>query len=353
MKVLATAADKGGSFQYRVRIPVEAAQRRGVDVTYAHDFDVEATRNSVTGIVTVDEVHTDADVISIQRPSTQRMNALAVACKRQGIAVVTDLDDDLALVPKYNSAYSRVDPARSPLENYHWLEQTMAMADWVTVSTTHLLRYAVNGASVIYNAIDPAWLDITPRRPEMVGWTGTPHNHWMDLHQIRSGLVGLERRAGLHLITDDAPVVAKALGWTGRVVAAGWQDFEHYPVEIANKVGVGMVPLDTWDLFNQAKSFLKGLEFAALGIPFVASPTAQYKLLADGYRIGKLAKGPSQWNRLIGQALDQRDRLGDTYRARVAEDFTAEHTVDGWIDAWEQAYAQVRRDCASRPNTLS
>jgi hypothetical protein len=231
-----------------------------------------------------------------------------------------------------------LDPTRNPLENWHWMEKTAAIADWVTVSTNHILRYAKGGASVIYNAVDPAWLDIKPRRPETIGWMGTPAVHAADLYAIGNGLAGLEKRATLHLITDDPRVVSRTLGWSGQVTAAQWQGFDYYPIEIANKIGVGLVPLDNSDLFNHAKSFLKGIEFAALGIPFVASITPQYTLLSKGYSIGGLAKGPAQWNRLLTAALNNRDRLGDTYRARIAQGFTTEHTVDAWINAWEQAY---------------
>ena len=58
------------------------------------------------------------------------------------------------------------------------------------------------------------------------------------------------------------------------------------------ELGVGLVPLLD-SAFNRAKSWLKGLEYAALGVPFVASPTPEYVKLA-GLGAGLLADDPFQ-----------------------------------------------------------
>jgi hypothetical protein len=44
-----------------------------------------------------------------------------------------------------------------------------------------------------------------------------------------------------------------------------------------NGIHVGLVPL-TRGPFNEAKSYLKGLEYAAAGIPFIATPTEEYQV---------------------------------------------------------------------------
>jgi hypothetical protein len=338
VKIIALAADYDGCFQYRVRLPAEAAQRQGIDIAYAHDIDVEATMNSKSGVTTVTEVRTDATLVTMQRPLTQRLHALAEACHRQGIKVMVDIDDDLSNLPRHNSAYKRVDPLRQPLHNYVWLEKIAAMADRVTVSTPALLRYASHGhGAVVYNAVDAAWLTIPPALPNAIGWTGSMRTHGFDLKAVRGGLAPLSKDCTLHLISDEPLQITNELRWTGRVGSSPWQDFTTYPHEISVRIGVGIVPLDTNDIFNDAKSFLKGLEFAALGIPFVASPSPQYQLLANGYRIGTLAKSPGTWERRVRETMHNRERIGAAYRERVAAEFTTDHTVKDWIAAWEQA----------------
>jgi hypothetical protein len=53
------------------------------------------------------------------------------------------------------------------------------------------------------------------------------------------------------------------------------------------QMDIGLVPLNDIP-FNRAKSFIKGLEYTASGIPFVAQGTGEYELLAtDG--VGRVA----------------------------------------------------------------
>jgi hypothetical protein len=46
--------------------------------------------------------------------------------------------------------------------------------------------------------------------------------------------------------------------------------------------------------FNHAKSFIKGLEYAAAGIPFVSSFSPEYEYLAE-HGVGRVAKTQDEW----------------------------------------------------------
>ena len=59
----------------------------------------------------------------------------------------------------------------------------------------------------------------------------------------------------------------------------GMIEQELFHAQVA-QLDTGIVPLQR-SRFNEAKSNLKGLEYAALGVPFVASPTAEYERLAE------------------------------------------------------------------------
>jgi hypothetical protein len=61
---------------------------------------------------------------------------------------------------------------------------------------------------------------------------------------------------------------------------------------------IGIVPLSGVP-FNRAKSDIKGLEYAASGIPFIAQNLDSYIELQHTLGIGRLAKNPSKWIRHI------------------------------------------------------
>ena len=76
------------------------------------------------------------------------------------------------------------------------------------------------------------------------------------------------------------------------------------------ELSVGLVPLID-SPFNRAKSWLKGIEYAALGVPFVASPLPEYRKLAD-LGAGVLADSPQEWYEAIDMLLtdaDHRDTI--------------------------------------------
>ena len=72
---------------------------------------------------------------------------------------------------------------------------------------------------------------------------------------------------------------------------------------------VGLIPLST-NLFNEAKSNLKGLEYAAAGIPFIATPTEEYRILHEA-GVGRLAATPEQWRDHAVALLDPQVRKNE------------------------------------------
>jgi glycosyltransferase involved in cell wall biosynthesis len=102
---------------------------------------------------------------------------------------------------------------------------------------------------------------------------------------------------------------------------------------------VGIVPLAS-TRFNESKSYLKGLEFAARGVPFVASPLPEYELLAAN-DIGTICpdRGRS-WRSAVARLVNDsvlRDEMAAKGRQIVEEEHTYEVCGEDWIDAWEQA----------------
>lgn len=339
MKVLIIPSDTGGSGFYRMQEPARVAQLHGLDINFRANavVDIEGERFS-NGQIVVHEIRHDADVIVLQRPLPQLHNALAIAAKRQGMSIVVDIDDDFHNVHRNNIAADAINHKISPLENLRWLKKTLALADVVTASTPALLKYAEGETKgvVVRNRLPEKILTL-PRRPScgLIGWTGSVSTHPEDLQQARGVL---------DFIGSPISIVGHAQGVAGalqvsadRVLHANkWQaQVPIYWRALNISMDVGIVPLET-SLFNQAKSALKGLEYAALGKPFIASPLPEYRRLVEESGAGILAEGREQWARAAKSLLED----GDQYR-RAGEAWAKENTLEkhigDWISAWELA----------------
>jgi glycosyltransferase involved in cell wall biosynthesis len=93
-----------------------------------------------------------------------------------------------------------------------------------------------------------------------------------------------------------------------RVQTTPMQLIHNVPKSLHN-FHVGLVPL-TRNPFNEAKSYLKGLEYAASGIPFIATPTEEYRILARA-GVGRLAETPDEWQDHARELLDPNVRRAE------------------------------------------
>lgn len=344
MKVIGLAADNGGCGLYRMRAPAEELVKLGVDVTIEDGIDAVAEKNSVSGLVTVTEIQTDADLIIVQRPLDNSMTSLIKQAKRQGIATIVEIDDDFSMVHTQNIAHEHMHG--NAATGARWVEEAAKIADHVTVSTPQLTKYARHGRfSVLRNCVPDNIFDVEAQKREQkwprIGWSGTVQTHPFDLQETKGTLGPILKANGLPFnVVGDGKYVALNLGLDPEteVYATGWVDLSMYYQYLKSFVDIGIVPLEM-SPFNEGKSFLKGLEMAALGIPFVASPTREY-LLLEAYGIGKTAKTPGDWRRHLQRMIDrtsETERIAAEGRDRIREQFTYRTAAPQWIEAWEKA----------------
>ena len=109
------------------------------------------------------------------------------------------------------------------------------------------------------------------------------------------------------------------------------------------ELGLGLAPLED-TRFNAGKSWLKPLEYAAVGVVPVMSPRAEYRAI-NAIGIGMLAAKPRQWlthvRSLVRDPVLRRDM---SQRAREAAAlFTVETGAHLWWQAWEDAH-RVQRE---------
>jgi glycosyltransferase involved in cell wall biosynthesis len=345
VKVLALSADSGGCEFYRIKEPARVAAQLGVDIRVAHHVEVNASQTA-DGLTTVHEILEDVDVIIMQRPLDNAFTSLIQQAKRQGITTVVEMDDDYETISEANIAYPEVNGKYEM--GPRWLRAAAESADHVTVSTPALLKYAKHKrATVLRNCVPASIFGMTPSYElhgdidPVFGWTGSVGTHPYDL-QVTGRAVGqiLDHNDLDFYVVGDGQSVEQNLDIrTGRVQITGWVDIDEYYKYLLGMT-VGIVPLEI-SPFNHAKSALKGLEMAALGIPFVASPTQEYARL-ETYGVGKTARNPGEWRRHLQRWVDRPQELcrdAEQYRDTVQLSMTYEANASAWVAAWCEALA--------------
>lgn len=342
MKVHVHPGDARGVGYCRMIWPAEAAATAGVDVEVADS--VPILRDAAGRVVGLD--HPTSDVVVFQRPSHPDVVDLIHRFQARGIAVVVDVDDDVAAIDPLNRA--------AGWENPRNILKGCAMADLVTVSTPALADiYGGHGrVAILENCVPTALLDM-PRDSDgrTVGWGGWTGSHPGDLAVTHGGVADAARRAGarFHVVgpPDD---VQEQLGLDERPSSTGpLTKVAEYEYERAlGALDVGIVPLrDT--RFNAGKSWLKGVQYAARGIPFVASDVAEYRRLSAA-GIGMLApdRGRSWRARVLELLTDpeRRQDAADRGRDLIREHHTYEGNAWRWAEAW--ATALEHRQAAGR-----
>lgn len=345
-------ADDGGCGRYRLRYPGDAARTAGADVTVHPPGtplgNITIARRGTDSIaVRVDDLP-DADVVVLQRVTGADTVAAVPYLQAHGIAVVVDVDDDLTSLPKGHPYRVGSSPVRDPVRNRRWVSEACRLADLVTVSTPRLAEvYGRHGRTrVLPNCVPAAFLEVAKpatNDPVRIGWTGSTITHIGDLDVCGDGVARALRASGARFRAVGTGVgVREQLHLGDDPEATGWVPIDDYPAAYAT-LDVAVVPLAP-NPFNEAKSWLKGMEAAALGVPFVASPTAPYRALhAEG--AGWLAEHPDDWAvHLTLLALEPDARAEQAAAGRtVAARWTYERHAEHWVDAWTEAVANRRR----------
>ena len=342
---------------------------RGGNIPLAHLYDF--TKDGLPGRTF------DADTYVFQR----RMEQVSVAAIRQlrrvGKLVVGEVDDNYDCLPENSPGWKtlRQRPDKIRIE---WLNEGLRFCDRVTVSTPalaeHYSRYNDN-IRVLPNYLDwTMWQNVQPQheveRPRIrVGWMGWLEWRGTDLEQLRNWIgPWLNRHPNVEFVSvGERHGNAKKLRKVGHVTVHDYLNIPkgqratvkaapfHDLAKINATIDIGLVPL-TPGLFNESKSYLKGLEYAACGIPCVASPTEQYRQFVREGEDGFLATTPADWqthlDELVGDDLLRR-RMGAAARAK-AETMTVQKHWRLWEDAWSgstSAQAQTANPAGSTSTT--
>jgi len=267
--------------------------------------------------------HFDCAVIVMQRYMDVGFAGIVRRAQAQGQRVINDVDDWFWGLHKDNAARSSVDPKLSPDRNIEHYKLTLLASDLVIVSTPYLAErlqeFGDVPVVVVRNGVDVKQYPEHRHRPAppVIGWAGSTAHRSGDLTILRKPYAELATARFHHTGHHDLyPSFAEQVGISpGRLTTLPMLAPHEYPYGMPFDIGV--VPLV--DIaFNHAKSNIKGLEYAAAGIPFVASPLPEYVELAEEHGIGRLAKTPKDWVRHLRALEDYETRAAEAKRQRSA-----------------------------------
>jgi len=357
VKVYVFPADQTGCGAYRMIWPAEALAKIGCDVEVVHSAAEflqaeilggyrKSNGQMAGGRVQRVIIPPDTDVVVLQRPMSRYLAEAVPLLRDQGVTVVVEMDDDLESVHHRHPMRAKFDPAHNPEFNWDHAQKACDQATLVTATTRPLLaKYARTSPGVLIpNYAPDHLLDIPHTDSGQIGWGGSVFTHPDDPAVIGDALARLFTTAGQQLkIVGPGPAnaVGREFGVKPRQVSVtGPIPIEDYAATVAAQIGVGIAPLQH-SIFNSSKSWLKPLEYSALGIPWVASGLAEYRAFFAATGAGLIAESPKQWHqhlRKLSRSRVMRLELGEQGRRAVREGFTISGNAAQWWDAWAYAF---------------
>jgi len=283
-----------------------------------------------------------ADVIATQRhavPDLEAAERLAAHCQRHGITLLYDLDDDLLHVPAWHPEYAELRLKAGVVR------RMLSAADAIWVSTEPLrasLARVGLASRVVANAIDerlwstyapPLWRP--PVGPFRIVYMGTA-THDGDFAIVATALERLIKATPGRIGFDMVGVSASAdlPEWVNRAglsvnASRSYPGFVDWLTRRRDWNGgwdIGIAPLVD-SPFNRCKSAIKAMDYAALGLPVLASEVAPFRgSLADGQGGTLVRNTPVAWHAALALlAGDPRRRRALAEGGRAA--LHARHTL--------------------------
>lgn len=278
------------------------------------------------------------DAIVLHRLAyTHEVERIVEAARKRGAPVLFDIDDlvfDPGLCDRID-ALEWMDPAEAALfrQSFEAQRRTLAACDGAIVPTEPLagaVRALGVRSRVHPNAPSLELLGLSraarrTRRPEpgrvVLGYASGSRTHNRDFAEASPALLGLFAALPaleLHVVgyLDLGPEWEP---FRDRVKTREFVPWRQLPAVLAS-FDVNLAPLEQGNPFCEAKSELKWLEAAAVGVPTVASPTAPFRAAIRNGETGFLAATTEEWVeaiRLLATDPARRQAVGEAAAARL------------------------------------
>jgi glycosyltransferase involved in cell wall biosynthesis len=274
------------------------------------------------------------DVVHAYRLNSPEIRKLLAQLRERGVGIVWD-DDDYAGLPTVSGNATR---AQS------WRAEAMRMLKLAHVVTTpsdvlagHYREWGAEHVRVVENYLPgtyaPAPASSSTREGVRIGWIAAAE-HVYDLEQL--GITETLRR----LLSAHPGVRMASVGVNLRLPLDRYDHLyrlQYY--ELAEQVAtwdVGIAPLA--DIaFNRARSNVKLKEYAAAGVPWLASPIGPYAGFGEKQG-GRLVPDDGWYEALERLVVKEKERRKLAKRGRK---WAATQTVTANLDAWEGALREA------------
>ena len=346
-KILFVARDDGGCGHFRCKQPAEFLKRSGL-------FDAEYVLQSPT-----EEQLRSANLVVLQELGSVNGSRIAQFCQENKIPFMAEFDDFVHHVsPRNLGGYQAWNP--STLYVYRAMEATKK-AFALQVSTPQLAReyfpYNPN-VYVIPNYLDQeAWDHPKTKRQDnkiRIGWMGG-NAHADDLMMVTKVLDKIVKEY-------KGKVVFETMGMTGHELAGvfdmkvqnescpscGYEGELHHYVGESLKDYPLVLASKGWDMaiapvisnsFGNCKSDLKIKEYAALGLPIVASPIVPYSEAVDNGACVTFARTFDEWYNGIKDFIDNPDKREEASKAN--RDWIKQYWIQDNVKNIAEVYRQV------------
>lgn len=227
------------------------------------------------------------------------------------------------------------------------LADNMRIADALIVSTptlAHRLRNYNEHIYVLPNYVEGKLWDSPPVDQDpsdnriIIGWGGG-WSHKYDFAEVEPYLVKIMRAyPNVWVKFNTVAHITPDLRATGRVIhRKGWLDTLEYT--LAHDYHIGLAPLEH-NLFNSSKSHIRALEYAARGIPCIASDLPPYNRFIQHGTTGFLAKVPSRhWYDYMDTLISAQ---GIRYEmAEAARAYAVQWTIENNIHRHAEVYRKI------------
>ncbi|MDW5593510.1 hypothetical protein VSS74_04125 [Conexibacter stalactiti] len=323
MKIGYSGRDDTANGHYRVMVPMAEMRRRGHKVISTRDQPLDSAP--------------DWDVFHVHQWVSEDASALWELQSR-GVGVVWDTDDDVRNAPM-SRELRRVLGGRRAVRRFHRLSLEIARSvDLMTTTNEHLASlYREQGVERIKVMPNLLWRSSLPgRRRKHVGVViglVAAGEHVPDLEKLKIAKV-LQAIQRAH---DHVSVVMLGcdLKLRERYVHVPWVPFDDLLGRVRD-FDIGLAPLVD-SPFSRARSDIKLKEYAAAGVPWLASPVGPYAGLGEAQ--GGLLVADSDWFDAIDALV--RDPYRRAELAGRARAWAKTQTVAGLGGEWERAFREA------------
>ncbi len=317
---------------YRSIGPMVALGHRGHEIRQVITADDEFRPERVRG----------CDLLQVYREHDARALDVIQYAKGAGIAVAWDNDDDLTNVPKSNPAHRRFTGVAGTKAQLA-IKRIVRTADVVTAPSAVLCgHYREQGAAnveLVENYVRDGLLAQRAhqhRERVVIGWLAGAEHH-VDVERVPI------REAAAHLLDTHPSVQVVTIGVGLGLSSERYRHVRHVNLwDLARELvhfDVGLAVIADIP-FNHGRSNIKLKDYAALGIPWLASPIGPYAGMSERQG-GRLVPDEDWYDAMERLVIRTRERRKLAKRALA---WGRAQTIGANVERWEQVLqAAVRR----------